>query len=73
MTSSAGKRLIAFGDWEWNLHGRSGRVALPRVKVVLAMAARLVAEGALALRAERMAELRRREVDIVICFLRLVN
>jgi hypothetical protein len=34
-------------------------VALPRVKVVLAKATRLVAEGALALRAERTAELRK--------------
>jgi len=33
------------------------------------MAARLVAEGALALRVERMAELRRREVDIVVFIL----
>jgi len=46
-------------------HGRSGRVALPRVKVVLAMAARLVVEGALARRAERAIELRSIAVDMV--------
>lgn len=57
-------------DWykerEQGLHGRSGSVAFPRTKVVLATAARLVAEGALARRAERRAELRRRVADIVI-------
>jgi hypothetical protein len=42
-----------------DVQGRSGRVALPRVKVVLAKAARFAAEGALALRAERTAELRK--------------
>lgn len=49
-----------------NLQGRSGRVALPRVKVVLAMAARLVAEGAVALRAERTAELRKTAAEDMI-------
>jgi len=49
------------------LHGRSGRVALPRVKVVLARAARLAADGALlALRLERRAVVRSRDVDIVV-------
>lgn len=38
-----------------NLHGRSGRVALPRVKVTPARPARLDAEDAEALRAERAA------------------
>ena len=46
-----------------NVQGRSGRVALPRVKVVLAKAARFAAEGALALRAERTAELRKTAVE----------
>jgi hypothetical protein len=46
--------------------GRSGRVALPRVKVVLAIAARLVAEGALALRAERTAELRKTAAEDIL-------
>ena len=49
-------------------HGRSGRVALPRVKVVLAMAARLVAEGALARRAERAIELRNIAVDMIASY-----
>lgn len=38
---------------------------MPRVKVVLARAARLVADGAPARRAERTAVLRRREVDMM--------
>lgn len=49
-----------------DLQGRSGRVALPRVKVVLAIAARLVAEGAVALRAERTAELRKTAAEDMI-------
>ena len=49
-----------------NSQGRSGRVALPRVKVVLAIAARLVAEGALALRAERTAELRKTAAEDIL-------
>jgi hypothetical protein len=48
------------------VQGRSGRVALPRVKVVLAKATRLVAEGALALRAERTAELRKTAAEDMI-------
>lgn len=47
-------------------HDRSGRVALPRVNEVLASAARLVADGALALNAERAAELRSIAVDIIL-------
>lgn len=43
-------------------------MALLRVKVVLAKAARLVAEGALARRAERMAELRSMVQDIFVLF-----
>lgn len=38
---------------------------MPRVKVVLARAARLVADGALALKAERTAELRSIAVDMI--------
>jgi hypothetical protein len=41
-----------------NVHGRSGRVALPRVKVTPARPARLDAEDVEALRAERAAVLR---------------
>ena len=41
-------------------------MALPRTQVVLATAARFAAKGALALRAERTAVLRSREVDILV-------
>jgi len=41
-------------------------VALPRVKVVLAKAARFAVEGALALRAERTAELRKTAAEDMI-------
>ena len=49
-----------------NIHGRSGKVALLRVKVVLARAARLVIEGAAALRAVRIALLLRSVLDILV-------
>lgn len=48
-----------------HIHGRSGSVALPRVKVVPAMAARLVAAGPEERRAVRRALLRRRVVDMI--------
>ena len=50
---------------EESLHGRSGRVALPRVKLRLARAALLELEGVPARRATRAAELRNNVADIV--------
>lgn len=46
-------------------HGRSGKVALPRTKVTPEMPACLKLAGAPARRAERMAVVRRRVVDMV--------
>jgi hypothetical protein len=45
------------------IQGRSGSVALPRTKVVLAMAAARL--GAAARRAERAVEVRRRVADMI--------
>ena len=49
-----------------NIHGRSGSVAFPRMKVVLARAARLVVDGAADRMAERRALWRRSVLDIVV-------
>ena len=48
------------------VHGRSGRVALLRVKVVLARAARFVPDEAAVLRAVRRALFLRSVLDMVI-------
>lgn len=47
-------------------HGRSGKVALPRMKVTPAMPAFFELAGAPARRPERMAVVRRRVVDMVL-------
>ena len=54
-----------------NIHGRSGSVAFPRMKVVLARAARLVVDGAADRRAERRALWRRSVLDIVVFYSRI--
>ena len=59
-------RYTTIGRIRLHIQGRSGKVALLRVKVVLASAARLVAEGADALRAVRRALLFRSVLDIAI-------
>lgn len=51
---------------EHHLHWRSGRVAFPRVKVVLLMAAALLAAVALR-RAERAAAVERRSAPDMVC------
>jgi len=49
------------------LHGRSGRVALPRVKLNPARAACLELEAAPARRAARAVDVRRSVADIIVC------
>jgi hypothetical protein len=53
-------------DQEVIIHGRSGRVALPRVKVTAARPARAVVACLPARRAERVAEVRSRDDAILV-------
>ena len=50
---------------DWGLHGRSGRVALPRVKLTPAKPACLELAEAPARRAARAVDVRRSTADIV--------
>jgi len=51
--------------WAGDIHARSGRVALPRTKVVPANPALIELDGAAARRAERRAPVRRSVVDMM--------
>lgn len=56
-----------------NAHGRSGRVALPRMRVVLVRPALLELAEELARRAVRAVVVRRRVVDMLLFSIRLVE